>query len=428
MRIAYLTGEYPRATDTFIQREVAALRERGIEVFTFSIRRTGDEHIVGPEQRAERDRTFYVLPVNPVSLLIAHWSLLVSSPKRYWQAIKLAWATHQPGTRGTLYQAFYFIEAGIVAAQIRKQQIQHLHNHFPDSSGTVAMLAAELGGFSFSFTMHGPYIFFEPMRWRLDEKLKRALFVCCISYFCRSQGMIFAPTEKWSRMHIVHCGVDPALFVPVSHQQTGKRLLYTGRLAAVKGLPILLESLVNIKATHPDVLLTVVGDGADRAQLEQTTAQLGLTENVNFVGYQSQAKVREYMQETDVFVLPSFAEGVPVSLMEAMAAGVPVVTTQIAGVSELVENGVSGYLVPPGNAALLAERITQLLDNSQLRTDFGTAGRQKIAQEFDINQEAAWLCQIMTAALEGRVEAIRLDNQPKLEQSQPKQPETLSRA
>jgi glycosyltransferase involved in cell wall biosynthesis len=407
MRIAYLTGEYPRATDTFIQREVAALREQGIEVFTFSIRRTGKEHLVGPEQQAEAERTFYVLPPNPFGLLIAHLSLLFSSPKRYLQAVKLAWATHQPGIRGTLYQAFYFIEAGIVAHQIRQRQIQHLHNHFPDSSGTVTMLAAELGGFTFSFTMHGPYIFFEPQRWRLDEKLKRALFICCISYFCRSQGMIFAPMEKWNRMHIVHCGVDPALFERVEHQQVGKRLLYTGRLAAVKGLPILLESLAVVKRVNPDVVLTVVGDGVDRSQLEQLTAQLGLTENVKFVGYQSQASVRQLMQETDVFVLPSFAEGLPVSLMEALAAGVPVVTTQIAGVSELVEHGVNGYLVPPGNTELLAERINQLLADPQLRTQFGIAGRNKIEQEFDIHQEAAWLCQIMTAALKGEVEPIR---------------------
>ncbi|MBF2051304.1 MAG: glycosyltransferase [Leptolyngbya sp. IPPAS B-1204] len=414
MRIAYLTGEYPRATDTFIQREVAALREQGIDVFTFSIRRTGAEHIVGPEQQAEADRTFYILPPNPLKLLLAHLSLVFRSPKRYFQAVKLAWQTHQPGLRGTLYQIFYFLEAGIVAHQINQQQIQHLHNHFPDSSGTVAMLAAELGGFSFSFTMHGPYIFFEPLRWRLDEKLKRALFVCCISYFCRSQGMIFAPMEQWRRMHIVHCGVDPALFDLVCHQQVGKRLLYTGRLAAVKGLPILLESLAILKATYPDVLLTVVGDGPDRVQLEQMTAQLGLSQNVNFVGYQSQTEVRQHMQATDVFVLPSFAEGVPVSLMEALAAGVPVVTTQIAGVSELVENGVSGYLVPPGNAALLAERIATLLADPQLRMQFGTAGRAKIEQEFNIHHEAAWLCQIMTAALAGNVETIRPQTKPEV--------------
>ncbi|MFM7427773.1 MAG: glycosyltransferase [Elainella sp.] len=407
MRIAYLTGEYPRATDTFIQREVAALRQRGIEVSTFSIRRTGDEHIVGAEQQAERERTFYVLPIHPLGLLSAHLSLLVGAPRRYLKALRLAWATHQPGIRGTLYQLFYFLEAGVVARQLCQQQIQHLHNHFPDSSGTVAMLAAELGGFSFSFTMHGPYIFFEPLRWRLDEKLKRALFVCCISDFCRSQGMIFAPISQWPRMHIVHCGVEPALFAAVRHQGRGQRLLYTGRLAAVKGLPILLESLAQLKSSYPDLRLTVVGDGPDRSQLEQMAQQLGLTDTVAFVGYQSQASVRQFMQETDVFVLPSFAEGVPVSLMEAMAAAVPVVTTQIAGVGELVENGVSGYLVPPGNVALLADRIAQLLADPALRNRFGAAGRAKVAAEFDIQQEAAWLCQIMTAALEGKPETIR---------------------
>jgi len=159
MRIAYLTGEYPRATDTFIQREVATLREHGVEVHTFSVRRTGSEHLVGPEQKQERDRTFYLLPPNPINLLLAHLGLLFSSPSRYLKAIKLAWATRQPGLQAGIYQLFYFLEAGILAGQIRKRQISHLHNHFPDSSGSVAMLAAELGGFSFSFTMHGPYIF-----------------------------------------------------------------------------------------------------------------------------------------------------------------------------------------------------------------------------------------------------------------------------
>ncbi len=407
MRIAYLTGEYPRATDTFIQREVATLREQGVEVHTFSVRRTGDEHIVGPEQQQERDRTFYLLPPNPINLLLVHLRLLFSSPSRYLQAIKLTWSTRQPGLKGGIYQLFYFLEAGILAQQIQKRQISHLHNHFPDSSGSVAMLAAELGGFTYSFTMHGPYIFFEPYRWRLDEKIKRSLFVACISYYCRSQGMVFAPMEKWNRMHIIHCGIDPALFVPVDHQGSGNRLLFVGRLAAAKGLPILLESLVSLKRSHPEILLTVVGDGPDRVELEQTTVKLGLSANVNFVGYKSQAEVRKYLEQTDVFVLSSFAEGIPVVLMEAMAAGLPVVATQIAGISELVENGVNGYLVPPGDVVTLTDRVTKLLADHQLRNRLGTAGRAKVQQEFNINHEVTWLHQVMSAALQGKVEAIR---------------------
>ncbi|KAF3886335.1 MULTISPECIES: glycosyltransferase [Nostocales] len=407
MRIAYLTGEYPRATDTFIQREVAGLRELGVEVHTFSIRRTGDEHMVGPEQKSERDRTFYILPPNPIALLLAHLSLFLSSPSRYLRALKLAWATQQPGWRGLIYQLFYFLEAGILAQQIKTKRIEHLHNHLASSSGTVAMIAAELGGFTYSFTLHGPNIFFEPYHWRLDEKIKRALFVCCISHYARSQGMVFAPIDKWNRMHIIHCGIDPTLFDVVTHNQLGKRLLFVGRLAAVKGLPVLLESLAALKDVEPEIVLTVVGDGPDRAQLEKITDELGLTDRVEYVGYKSQAEVRQYLQQTDVFVMSSFAEGIPVVLMEAMAAGVPVVATQIAGVSELVENGVNGYLVPPGDAISLGECIKKLLHAPQLRVTFGTAGRAKVEKDFNIIYEVTRLHCVMNAALQGRIELIR---------------------
>ena len=421
MRIAYLTGEYPRATDTFIQREIANLRSIGADVDTFSIRRTSDEHIVGEEQKIERDRTFYILPANIINLVIAHLNLLFYSPKKYLATIKLAWSTSQPGLRGLFYQCFYFLEAAIVAYQIKQRQIEHLHNHIAEASGTVAMLAAKMGNFSYSFTLHGPGIFFKPYQWRLDEKIKQALFVCCISNYARSQGMIFAPTEKWNRMHIIHCGVDPCLFDAVSHQQPGKRLLYVGRIAAAKGLPILLESLIILKKQHPDILLTVVGDGSDRKDLEVMTGEFGLSQNVDFVGYKSQTEVRKYFQETDVFVMSSFAEGIPVVLMEAMAAGVPVVATQIAGISELVEDGINGYLVPPGDSHLLTIRIEELLKDCELRTKFGTAGRAKVEKDFNVQHEAARLYQVMNSALQNNVEPIRPDDYEKqayLNQSQ----------
>ncbi|ACK73634.1 glycosyl transferase group 1 [Gloeothece citriformis PCC 7424] len=407
MRIAYLTGEYPRATDTFIQREVTGLRKQGIEVHTFSVRRTGDEHMVGPEQELERQNTFYILPPNPLKLLIAHLLLLIGSPNQYLQALKLAWSTRQLGLKGTIYQLFYFLEAGILAHEIKQRQIQHLHNHLGTSSASVAMLAAALGGFTFSMTLHGPHLFFEPYRWRLDAKIQQALFVCCISHFCRSQAMLFAPFEKWNRLHIIHCGIEPSLFELTSHQSDRKRLLYVGRLAVEKGLPILLEALATLKSYHQDMLLIVVGDGSDRPKLESLTQNLGLSNNVKFVGYQSQGEVRNYLQQTDIFILPSFAEGLPVSLMEALAAGVPVVTTQIAGVSELVEDGVNGYLVPPGDSTLLAKRIDLLLKDPDQRRKLGTSGRAKVEQDFNIYSETERLSKVIHCALAGKVEAIR---------------------
>lgn len=398
MRIAYLTGHYPRATDTFIQREIAEMRFLGEEIYTFSIRRPGDEHLVGSEQVSEFNNTFYILPPHPIYFLWAHLSLLFTSPSNYFQALKLAWLTQQPGWRGLIYQLFYFAEAGILAHQIKTKQIEHLHNHLADSSCTVAMLAAQLGGFTFSFTMHGPYIFFEPYRWRIDEKIKRALFVACISYYCRSQGMIFAPVEKWNQMYVIHCGIDPSLFDLVSHKPE-RNLLYVGRLAVVKGLPILLQSLASLKLSYPDILLTVVGDGSDRLQLEEMSAKLGLNSNIKFVGYKSQEEVRKYLQQTDIFVMSSFAEGIPVVLMEAMAAGLPVVATQIAGISELVEDGVNGYLVPPGDVITLTNRIEKLLIDNQRRIKFGLAGRKKVETNFNIHYEVSKLHNIITSAI-----------------------------
>ncbi|MGB3669656.1 MAG: glycosyltransferase family 4 protein [Phormidesmis sp.] len=431
MRLAYITGEYPRATDTFVQRDISELRNHGAEVFTFSVRRTGDEHMVGEEQISARASTFYILAnANPFALAIAHTQLFFKSPGRYLRTLKLAWNIRERGIRGTFYQLFYFAEGGILARQVLKQNIEHLHNHFAYASCNVTMLAAELCDRSFSFSVQGPTVFFDVTRWRLDEKIKRALFVRCISNFCRSQCMIFSPPEKWNRLHLIHCGVRPELCDRASHTQPGYRLLYVGRLAAVKGLPVLFESIAKIKQTNPNVVLTIVGDGGERKELEKAAAEMGIADNLDFVGYKSQAEVRQYMQQSDIFVLPSFAEGLPIVLMEALAAGLPVVSTQIAGNSDLVENGINGYLVPPGDTVLMAEHIKTLLDDADLRSRLGAAGRQKIEEDFDIQREVLRLYQVIDSALKGEVEAIRpalptahsLASQPKT----PSSPATLS--
>jgi glycosyltransferase involved in cell wall biosynthesis/nucleoside-diphosphate-sugar epimerase len=403
LRVAYMTGEYPRATDTFIQREVAALRASGAHVETLSVRRPSNKEVVSDEVRAERERTYYLLPANPLRVAAAHLSLLFKHPGRYVSALGVALSTRPPGLKALAWQAAYFLEAGLVARRLRDHDLSHLHNHFSNSSCSVAMLASALGGFTYSFTMHGPAEFYEPKYWRVDEKVRRAKFVACISHFARSQAMVFAPQEHWGKLHVVHCGVSPAEYVPRRHVGRGSRLLFVGRLAAVKGLPVLLEAVAQLAKDRPDVRLVVAGDGPDRTKLEAQAKRLGVADRVEFRGYQSQAQVRELLQQTDVFAMASFAEGVPVVLMEAMAAGVPVIATRIAGVPELVEDGVNGFLVPPGEPRAIAEKAALLLDDGELRTRLGTAGREKVEREFNIAIEAQRLCHIMTSALGARV-------------------------
>ncbi|MDA5558608.1 glycosyltransferase family 4 protein [Shimia sp. MMG029] len=399
--IAYLTGEYPRATDTFIQREVAALRAQGQSVETCSVQRTGKAHLVGEEQRAESERTFYVLSAakSPITLISAVFGALFRSPTRFLRTVLLAIRTAPPGLRNQIYQLFYFLEAAVLATHLRKRGVRHLHNHIAKSSCSVAMLTSELSGIPFSFTLHGPDIFFAPDHWRLDAKIARARFVACISQFCRSQAMAFSHPKHWNKLHIIHCGVDPERYAP-GGGASGKQLLFVGRLAPVKGLPILLRSLEQLVQTHPDVHLNVIGDGPGRKALQSQVSSAGLLHHVSFVGYKSQTEVAEALARADMLVLPSFAEGVPVVLMEAMAAQRPVVATHIAGIPELVSDGVSGLLVSPGDVSALATAIDEVLSDPERARSMGIAGRAKVEAAFDIHKEAARLGALLRDGLE----------------------------
>ncbi|WP_300551129.1 glycosyltransferase [Roseovarius sp.] len=392
--IAYLTGEYPRATDTFIQREVAALRAHGMTVETCSVRRTGPEHHTGPEQRLEAAQTFHVLEAatSPLRLIRAHLAAF-KQPKRWFSALCLAWRTSPGGIKSTLYQLIYLAEAAVLADHLRRRGITHLHNHIAKSSCTVAMLMSEMSGIPFSFTLHGPDIFFEPYRWRLDEKIARARFVACISEFCRSQAMAFSAPKDWAKLHIVHCGVDPARY-DAPDRGAPAHLLFVGRLAAVKGVPVLFAALRDLLPAHPDLHLTLVGDGPERDDLERVAQAMGLTAHLTFAGYRSQSEVAGLLAQSTALVLPSFAEGVPVVLMEAMAARLPVITTRIAGVPELVEHGKSGLVVAPGDVVALRDALSEILGNGDTRRAMGEAGRAKVLAEFTSDGEGAWLAQL----------------------------------
>jgi glycosyltransferase involved in cell wall biosynthesis len=400
-RLAYMTGEYARVTDTFIQREVAGLRALGHHVQTFSVRRPPKNENIGAETKAARESTIYLLP--PRGLAQAHLVQLLSSPRKYFSALALAWSNCPPGLRAMARQAAYFAEAAMLVRLMKRHSLLHLHNHFSDSSCSVAAMAAEMGGFTFSFTMHGPAEFYEPKRWWIDKKIQRALFVNCISHFCRSQAMLLAPMDCWSKLRIVHCGIDPNSFEMKKHEGRGNRLLFIGRLAKAKGLPILLEAAARVA----DATLDIAGDGPERKILEEKARMLNISNRVKFLGYQSQQQVRELLKHADVFVMSSFAEGLPVVLMEAMAAGVPVVSTCIAGIPELVSDGHSGFLVSPGDASAMGNVICRLLEDSDLRNRFAAVGRERIEREFNIQTEMQWLATILTSALVGKSEGSR---------------------
>ncbi|MGL4236946.1 glycosyltransferase [Tabrizicola sp.] len=394
--IAYLTGDYPKVSHTFILREVQALRANGLQVLTCSIRKPPATEFKGIEEQRARDETFYVIEAarNPLRLLKAHGRAFARSPKTWFSTLALAVRMRSPGLKALLWQLFYFLEAGVLADHLRANNVRHLHNHFGNSSCSVAVLAAQLAGIPFSFTEHGPAIFFEVDRWALNEKIARARFVVAITHFCRSQLMLFSAPEHWGKITIVHCGVDLSAYSRKPPGDFGKRVAFVGRLDPVKGALLLIEAMAEVLKAHPDATLTLAGDGPARAGAEARAAELGISGAVRFAGFMTQGQVAELLASSDMLVLPSFAEGLPVVYMEALASRIPVVASRVAGVQELVEDGVTGYAIPPGDVATLTDRMIRLMDDPHLAALMGDAGHRAVEAGFDITREGTWLAEI----------------------------------
>lgn len=408
MRIAYLTALYPAVSHTFILREVEGLRALGFDVVTASVRHPGAEHLRGTAEQEAARSSFYILKAARQGLTFPRAILAaLARPARLARALRLVWRLRAPGLRAGLYQIFYLAEALVLARHLEQQRVTHLHSHFAQASATVAMLAAELAQVPFSFTLHGPADLYEPQRWHLRQKIAGAAFVACISHFARAQGMLFSTPADWERLRIIHCGVLPEIYAPApaapkTGPETGTELLFVGRLAPVKGLRVLLAALARARETHPGLRLTIVGDGEDRAHLENLAKPMG--EAVRFTGYLSQTEVAERLAQADAFVLPSFAEGLPVVLMEALAAGKTAIAPRVAGVAELIEEGRSGYLIHAGDVEGLTQALEQLAADPEAGKALGAAGQEIVRAEFDARIEAARIARLF---LEGPGEALR---------------------
>jgi glycosyltransferase involved in cell wall biosynthesis len=329
-----------------------------------------------------------VLPAPPSAVLSAHARCLARAPLRYLRTLALALALGAPGARNRLWQLFYFAEAGLLADELRRRGTGHLHAHFVNVASSVTLLAAALLRRPWSFTMHGPLEFDEVAAHAIPDKVRRAAFVACISDFCRAQLMRLVEPEHWPKLHVVHCGVEPERY-DGARRAPGETVetVTVGRLESMKGFAVLLEAIGALARDGEPIRLTVIGDGPQRPALE-AAAPPGV---VTFTGALGAPEVKRRLAQADLFCLPSFAEGLPVVLMEAMASGLPVIATQVLGVPELVRDGESGLLVPPGRPEALAAALRRLARDPELRRRFGAAGRATVAEHFDVRDSAAQL-------------------------------------
>ena len=403
MRICYFVSEYPAVSHTFIRREIVELERNGISVLRVSLRGGGRE-LVDPDDIAERARTRYILDGGLMAFVIAFFNALLRSPAGLAKAARAAIRMMRPSSRPAPLHLAYLAEALVLAQWIREQKVQHIHAHFGTNGAEVAMLCHLLTGVPYSFTVHGPDEFDRPEYLGLPAKVKHAAFVCVISSFTGSQLCRWIPTEDWHKIELVHCGLDadflsaqPARVVPKG------RLVTIGRLSEQKGHLVLLQALAQLAREGEPFKLTVAGDGPLRRQLEGAIRELGLEQHVELAGWMSNAEVRQAIREARALVLPSFAEGLPVVLMEALALGRPVITTYIAGIPELIAERDCGWLVPAGNTDRLASAIRQCLHApDSVIWAMGAEGRSHVVAQHDIARECRKLATLFRAGLQAK--------------------------
>jgi glycosyltransferase involved in cell wall biosynthesis len=398
--VTYLISEYPAFNHTFILREVQALRAAGVNVSTISIR-DDDRPLdrLTTDERAERAATWYVKRQGATGFGAALLRRLFSAPGKLARSLALACRLGGLDLGALGKHLFYWAEAVIVADHLTRTGAAHFHVHFASTVGLLAHVAA---GCPFSITIHGPAEFETP-RFGLSEKVRHAALIVTISKFGRSQVVRTARFDDWPKVRVVQLGVDTSTYTPRAGQFTGPRatVLTVGRLAPIKGHAVLIEAVHQLVARGFDLGLTIVGQGPERDRLERLAAELGISDRVEFTGALNAIETRRRFERASVFALTSFAEGIPVVLMEAMALGVPCVASRVTGVPELIEDGVTGYLVTAGDVAEAADAIARVLTAPEATRAMTGAAREQVVTHYDLptnaRRLAAELLPLLTA-------------------------------
>lgn len=401
MKIAYFVNQYPKISHSFIRREINALERQGVEVSRYALKNDPHE-IVDDGDKRELSLTHTLLNKGIAKLLISALKSFISTPSKCFKAIFEAFKLGVNSERGLLRHFIYFIEACYLAEKLKADGSEHLHAHFGTNTATVAMWAARLADIKFSFTVHGPEEFDKPQFIGLPKKIRESAFTVAISSYGRSQLYRLVEYSHWDKIKEVHCGLEQDFYQ--GHEPktaAGKTITCIGRICEQKGQQLLIDALSIVKEKHPDIKLILVGGGEMEAVVRERVSHYKLENNVVFAGWKSSAEIREYIENSTFTVLPSFAEGLPVVIMESMSLSTPVLSTYIAGIPELIKHGENSWLVPAGDAQQIAEQINDVFDLSdeELRK-IGFAAKETVLERHNIDIEASKLRRYFEEAID----------------------------
>jgi glycosyltransferase involved in cell wall biosynthesis len=398
VRLAYLCNLYPAVSHSFVRREIEGVEAAGHEVHRFSLRPPRAD-LKDEADLREAAKTEVVLRKGALQLLIAALLLTLSRPRLTFRAISAARGLSGAGINQKFRHFAYWLEAAWLTRRLERLRVEHVHAHFGTNPVAVAMIVRAWGGPPFSVTVHGPNEFDSPVHLSLSRKIAAARLVAGISAYGRSQLMRWSSPADWGKIKVIRCGLGPDFLnrTPIPVQPDSKEFVCIARLAAAKGLPLLIEASARLRDRGEQFTVTIIGDGELRSSLEEQIRREKLEDYVRLAGICSSAEIGEHLESARAFVLPSFAEGLPVVIMEALALARPVVTTRIAGIPELVDDQ-CGWVITPGSVEELVGALSAALHASSEELDRrGRVGRERVVTLHDARRNAAELVEAIAA-------------------------------
>lgn len=399
MRIGYLMNTYPVTSATFIRREIEALEELGVPISRYAIRKWSDT-LVDERDKAEQDRTQYILSGQVPKLIAGLFVELFSNPLGVGRAFGACLRLMRNARGGLVRHTAYLLEAISLRHLAKTDGISHIHAHFSTNAAAVALLCHRLGGPGYSFTAHGPDEFIDWSASSLAMKVAEARFVVAISHYCTVQLARAAGMQPWEKLHIVRCGLDIDEF-EVSDANFGPDAPFVcvGRLCPQKAQVLIVEAVASVAALYPDVKVQLIGDGESRPDVEAAIARHGLEDNIELLGWRDNHEVRRLLGKARALLLPSFAEGLPVVIMEALALGRPAISTYIAGIPELVDQD-CGWIVPAGSSKHIADAMIEAMEaDPEILAALGQEGRRRAVALHDGKKNAGALAELFRQAV-----------------------------
>lgn len=404
--VAYTVQKFPSLTITFIYREVSALRARGVEVAVFSTWKPRRDEL-SQEAVELMDDTFYIFPLRVPRFLWAHVYYLFTRPLKYIGTLLYLLRRSGPGVEYRFRFLCHFAEAVYLAKEMEKRKVRHIHAAFASNPANLALIVSWLTGISFSFAAHAYGIFVEQALQ--SEKLASARFVIASTKYNRDYLTARFPDIAADKVKVIYHGVSLEDFRPEDSQEEGwpPVILAIAQFREKKGLPFLVEACRVLRNEAQEFECCIVGDGPQRDYLEALIEKYDLENTVRLAGIVFQEKLKDCYRRADILTLPSIVasdgdrDGIPVTLIEGMAMGCPVVSTWVSGIPELVEDGRTGLLVPPGDATALARALRTLLQDEDLRRQMGRAGRNRVIRQFDIQDSVARIADLFVEELGG---------------------------